>query len=165
MTEDEVIDLLSIVTAYDKRTVGQGELHAWADAARRGRWTFELASEAVKNHYAESADWIMPAHVTQRIKALRSEPPRSGALPAATSGPASGEHRRQVLAWFDNRQAERGPSQAAVRNADAVTCPFCGAKPTRPCWQTWRGMPLASGKTMTRPHPQRIAAADAGTEE
>lgn len=164
MTEDEVIDLLSIITAYDKRSTGQGEVHAWFDAAQRGRWTFVEASEAVKAHYAESAAWLMPGHITDRIRAERSEPPQSHALPQATPSPAGREHVDRCVAWLSRRMAENNarPSPTNRRMASAIPCPLCGAKADRRCWQTTsNGIPLASGKTMEEPHRDRITAAQA----
>lgn len=162
MNNGEILDLLSVIQMYDGRTVGESDVRVWADASERGRWAYAQAQEAVKAHYAESTDWIQPGHVTQRIRTQRANPPRSNALPQATAPPADPEHIRRVMAWMADRlDANRERStHGARKRAWEVPCPYCGAKPHKPCWQTFRGVPLASGKTMTEPHPVRIRAAE-----
>lgn len=167
MNDNEIIDLLSVITAYDNRTTGDGELLAWSDAASRGRWTFDEASEAVKAHYAESTAWIMPGHVTHRVREARTEPPHSRKLPQATPESAESEHRRQVVKWFAQRMdANRRPSHADRKNAMHIPCPYCGVRAERACWQTdAHGSPLASGKTMEDPHRQRVNAGREDTDD
>lgn len=156
----EILDLLSVIQMYDGRTVGQSDVHVWADAAERGRWRYVQAREAVKAHYAESTEWLQPGHVTQRIRSQRADPPRS--LPEATGPPADREHIDRVTAWLaDQLDANRQRHDPAARTrAWTVACPYCGAKPQKPCWQTFHGRPLASGKTMSEPHRDRVRAAD-----
>jgi hypothetical protein len=96
MTPDEVIDLLTLAAAYDRRTVGQADVEAWLDAATRMHWTATAAQEALKAHYASSTQFAMPGHVTDRIRQDRRYPaPAAGLLgPAA---PASDDHRVTVM--------------------------------------------------------------------
>jgi hypothetical protein len=47
MNQDEVLDLLSVVTAYDNRTPTQAVVAAWTEVAQRGRWTYGEAVDAV----------------------------------------------------------------------------------------------------------------------
>lgn len=166
MNNGEVFDLLSVVQAYDGRTVGESDVYVWADAAERGRWTFEQAREAVKAHHAESTEWIKPGHVTQRIRSDRSTPPRSNALPQATPKPASDEHRDRVMSWLADRlrwdREDRNPRES--RECLAIECPHCGAAPHRPCWQTAGRRPLTTKPPIEFPHLQRRKAYRA-TEE
>lgn len=167
MNRDQVIDLLSVATAYDGRTRTDAVVTAWTESSDRARWTFDSALNAIHDHFAESTEPIKPGHVTQRIRAQRAEPPRSGALPQATPTPAGADHIRRVMAWMADRldanRERHGPD--ARRRAAGVACPYCGAKPRKPCWQTFRGEPLASGKTMTEPHRERIRAAERESDE
>jgi hypothetical protein len=54
------------MASFDRRTVGDGDVIAWqavlSDAA------FEDALEAVKQHYAEQTEWMMPAHVRRAVR-------------------------------------------------------------------------------------------------
>jgi len=62
----ETARLLGAMAAFDRRTVGDGDVIAWQavlpDAA------FEDCLEAVKDHYAEQTDWMMPAHVRRAVR-------------------------------------------------------------------------------------------------
>jgi hypothetical protein len=71
MTRDEVIDLLSLMASYDRRTAGETEIAAWLAAV--GDLPFRDAWDAVIGHYRESTEWIMPAHVFRRVAAVRAE--------------------------------------------------------------------------------------------
>jgi hypothetical protein len=73
VTRDEIIKLLQIAAAYDNRTIADAATHAWADAAHRCRWTYPEAADAIKAHYAEATEFVMPAHVTRRIRAVRQD--------------------------------------------------------------------------------------------
>jgi hypothetical protein len=73
LAKNDVIQLLQIAGSYDGRKASEAAIHAWSDAAGRVRWTYDEAAEAIKAHYADSTDFIMPAHVTKRIKATRQD--------------------------------------------------------------------------------------------
>lgn len=160
MNRNEIVDLLSIVTVYDGRTIGEADVAAWGDAAQRGRWTFEQAQDAVKAHYAESTQWLMPGHVTDRIKVQRRDPPPPHALPPSRRS-FQQQHKDSCVAWVRDRLDENAsrPSPEDRRAAHAIRCPHCGARADRRCWQTWNGTPLASRKTMEDPHRERIRTA------
>lgn len=73
MTRDEIIQLLGGAACYDSRKPSEGMVNAWLETAQRARWTYNEATDAVKTHYTESTDFILPAHVAQRIKAARND--------------------------------------------------------------------------------------------
>ena len=160
MTKNEVIDLLSLISAYDKRTAGQSEIHAFGDAATRGRWSFDEAAEAVKGHYAEETAWLMPAHITKRIKAWRSAPPRPHALPRIGSTRADPEHIRRVVGWLADRMAADKAGRPDEHRAviGVVACPFCGAEVGARCAQTTLGRPKPHTPAIDSPHGQRRRA-------
>lgn len=58
--------MLAQMQAYDQRTVGESDVIAWqailVDAP------FEDCQEAVRQHYAEQTDRIMPAHVRRLVR-------------------------------------------------------------------------------------------------
>jgi hypothetical protein len=71
VSTDEVIDLLTLMASYDRRKVGEADVAAWYAAV--SDLPFGDGRDAVIAHYRESTDWIMPAHVRQRVAAVRSE--------------------------------------------------------------------------------------------
>lgn len=110
MTRDEIIDLLSVVTAYDNRNPSTAMISAWHTAAEVAHWTLGEAYDAVNAHYATSTEFLMPGHVTQRIRAHRppaavAEPGGPGAIEATQ--PASEETRRRVMEQVRELAARR----------------------------------------------------------
>ncbi|MFE3105964.1 hypothetical protein [Nocardia tengchongensis] len=73
LAHDELVSLLQVITAYDNRSADAGTVAAWAEAARRQRWTFAEAIDAVHEHYSANTTWLMPGHVTQLIRRERGK--------------------------------------------------------------------------------------------
>jgi hypothetical protein len=71
VTEDEVVDLLTAAAMFDRRTVGRSDAKAWTAVV--GDLPFGDALAAVRAHYTESSDWLMPAHVRNRVKIMRRD--------------------------------------------------------------------------------------------
>lgn len=69
MTRDEVIDLLTIIAATDKRTVGQSDVALWCEYV--GDQSFADAKAAVVEHYRRSRDWLMPVDVVEGVQRIR----------------------------------------------------------------------------------------------
>jgi len=94
LDENQVRALLTLAMSYDNRRPGELNLAAWHDAANRAGWTFDAATEAIKDYYANDGRFVMPVDITQKLKAMRGQPPRYVALPSPQ--PASDEHRRRM---------------------------------------------------------------------
>jgi hypothetical protein len=101
VTEQEIRALLAAAVAYDNRRPANANVIAWEEAANRAGWTFDAALDAVHAHYAESAAWLMPGHITARLAAAKSDPSWPApyaALPAAQ--PADETTRRRIMAMI-----------------------------------------------------------------
>lgn len=104
ITKNQVLQLLRIAAAYDRRTIGEADVLAWSEAARRANWPNpDAAADAIHAHYADTETWIMPGHVTKRIRASASGHP--SAKPVAevleqldSAPPASPERRAELMA-------------------------------------------------------------------
>lgn len=124
MTPDQVAALLVVAMAYDNRKPGDATVAAWTEAALRGRWTFETAVEAIHAHYATSTDFLMPGHITARIRQRYRQPAAFLALPPAS--PASQETRERVQAMVGERFSLPGdprcrrPERKSADHAAAV---------------------------------------------
>lgn len=104
MNRNEIIDLLTAASAYDRRTVGEGDIAAWAQAADRAAWRFAEALNAIHDHYADTPAWLMPGHVTQRIRAARRQPANSADVIAIDRPPsATAEQRAAAIRAFAER--------------------------------------------------------------
>lgn len=69
MTRAEAAELLPILAAYDRRTVGDADVIAWSEALSDVRYADALA--AVHGHYRVSSEWLDPARVRRLVAALR----------------------------------------------------------------------------------------------
>ncbi len=167
INRDQIIDLLSVVATYDRRTVGEMDVRAYGEAAERAGWTFDEAVEAVHRHFATSTAWLMPGHITDTLRAQRSAPRTyERELPPATpSQQARASHLQRIFGELAKRRAlpadvEHAGTEArrefdARRRARSVPCPWCHAGAGVSCESS--GRPLRS----TPYHPSRLAAADA----
>lgn len=71
MTQSEAAQLLAVAAAFDRRTVGEPDAVAWADALADVNPGDAL--EAVRRHYRDSTDYLMPVHVRRLVKEIRAE--------------------------------------------------------------------------------------------
>lgn len=116
MTEQEIRALLIAAMAYDNRKPGDATVAAWLEAAGRARWTFEAALDALHSHYAESSDWVMPGHITARIRTTRTGPaPVAELLALDAPPPAAAETRMDIVRRFAGTFGIPGSSKRAVK--------------------------------------------------
>ena len=66
MNLSETADLLSAMSAFDRRTIGEGDVIAWQAVLSDA--SFRDCLEAVKQYYAEHTEWMMPAHVRRLVR-------------------------------------------------------------------------------------------------
>jgi hypothetical protein len=118
VTTDEVIDLLTLIASCDRRTVGKADVAAWTLTV--GDLRFADAQEAVVSHYASSREWIMPADIRRRVKAIRSDRISRAVIPAPPAGLADdpGAYRAAMAALErragDGEFPEAGPGTLAI---------------------------------------------------
>jgi hypothetical protein len=79
MNAEDMGRVLARCASYDRRKTGEADIIAWLQVI--GDLAYDDCIDAVIAHYAESTDWIMPAHIRQRVRAVRAE------RLAATSAP------------------------------------------------------------------------------
>lgn len=68
ITKAQIGDLLTVIVAIDRRTIGDADIEAWHLILT----DLELGdcAQAVKDHYTERRDWLMPADVHTRATAI-----------------------------------------------------------------------------------------------
>lgn len=107
MTQDRVIDLLSLLAGADFRKPDPAAVTVWLLAARVGRWTTGAAFRAAAKHITHSTEFAKPAHITALIKLERPTVPDNRlALPAAP--PASDEARAAARELFARHPEFKG---------------------------------------------------------
>lgn len=161
LNRDQVAALLVVAMAYDNRKPGDATVAAWTEAAHRGKWRFGPAREAIHAHYASSTAFIMPGHITDRLKVESRFPPRYGQEPAgeleeAKPDPAGQERIRQIVTSLANRLGwARTPSQEDP--VLSVDCPHCHATVRRPCARlATRGPHRGEYVRKSAPCPSRV---------
>ncbi|WP_067565933.1 hypothetical protein [Nocardia acidivorans] len=119
---DTVVALLQLAQSYDSRNIDALMVDSWLDAARRSRWTPDAAAEAIRDHYAEKTDRIMPGHITARIRSAAKAPGYAPEwrpeLPA--SPPASEEGRAAARALFASSARTQEPRKPLTRRRRSV---------------------------------------------
>ena len=111
MTTDEVIDLLTFMASFDRRTVGQADVAAWKLAV--GDLPFADAQEAVLAHYRESRDWAMPVDIRDRVKAMRGE--RLKSVPMSDPPDEVADDPAAYQAWLLAERKRIADGPAALR--------------------------------------------------
>lgn len=71
MNRNDVIDLLSAISGFDQRTIGEDDITAWTLVV--GDLNRAEALEAVVIHHKVSAERIKPFHVVQLAKQMRAD--------------------------------------------------------------------------------------------
>lgn len=141
--------------SYDNRKPSEAHIAAWLEASVRGRWTYPEARDAILDHFAHETEYLTPGHITQRIKAKRSQPPPMRQLEAPKTIPASPERIREIIAALARRLG--WTDRHATHPARAVACGHCGAAPGRPCArQVARGHRRGQWVPIRALHPTRI---------
>jgi hypothetical protein len=71
MNLSQTAKLLSMIAAFNNRTIGEADVAAWQSVLP----DVELpdAEEAVRRHYAENTEWLMPAHVRHLVRDIVQE--------------------------------------------------------------------------------------------
>ena len=161
MKEDEIRKLYALAISYDNRRLSEANITAWWEQAERNRWTLDEAREAVHQHHAQSAEFLMPAHITAIIKARRQQPARYEPLAIEAAPPAPDDRVRRIVDELARRLGWTRQQQSHTDPALTVECPYCHAQPQRPCTRlVTRGPHRGEHRPIRTPHPSRVDLAD-----
>ncbi len=80
MTPEETGRLLARAALYDNRKVDTPTVIAWHHIL--GDVPYPDCEQALAAHYAESTDWLMPAHVRRRVMEIRNKRLQETEIPA-----------------------------------------------------------------------------------
>lgn len=92
MNTQECIDLLAVVAAYDRRTVGESDVLAWSAALTD--LPLDPCKRAVIEYYSRETTWLMPAHLRKLVTAERNDH-------AMRTLPSWDGDLKPKPAWFD----------------------------------------------------------------
>jgi hypothetical protein len=161
LTRDDVIDVLTAIAAADRRTVGEADVDLWSAALNAaGVASRADAIQAVVGHFAESSEWLMPAHVVRGVKAIRkarvaAAEEADGLVPNVDpdDAPAFVAERRAILA-----SAADGTLNAEAYAAGGWT--LTGVPPRRPVGDLTRATPEIAGRVKAIAATTRVPRAD-----
>jgi hypothetical protein len=156
VNRDDVVKLLAIASAFDNRKPNEAQAIAWAEVLT-GLDPRDCA-EAIKEHYKESREYLMPAHVVSRARTfmLRRREEEQVAEHLAIMGrhPENVDRVKAIEAGANDIGNEPYKSSKGDR---ALPCKWCGAKPGQPC--TTPG----TQRRLTFVHPSRLEAVEAAS--
>lgn len=155
MNREEVIDVLSVVAAATRRTVGNADVDVWE--AVIGELPYDLALRGVRDHLKHKPGvWLEPGHVFEGAKAIRRDELARESIEAKAA-------RQEAL---DARLAEKVEEIGAAMTVEPLRprreawrrlrCDHCKAGPGQSCRDPHTGQPL----TKSLAHPSRIEKAD-----
>lgn len=139
MNASEAAIMLGLAASYDRRTVGEADARAWA--AVLPDVSLDDGMDAVKAHYGDTTDWLMPAHVRTRVRQARERNIARHPVPELPADP-------------DDPAAYRAELKAAVAQLAG------GMQPPRPL-AIGSGAPPTDEYSRARGldhHPHRLAA-------
>lgn len=169
MNLSEAADLLTAMSAFDRRTIGDGDVIAWQAVLSDA--PFADCLEAVKRHYAEQTEWMMPAHVRRLVRDIAGERealarhtgwapgqagvPKDQAMPEVTAGGAPG--------WLADAVQKAATSSAAAILAEVRRNLPEGSRealmPRRVAWEREHAAFIRQRDAGVNPHyrPQTLA--------
>lgn len=137
MKESEAARLLALAAAFDQRTVGPEDIGAWALAL--GDFKSSECAEAIRAHYTDSSDRIMPAHITRQVQQQRRAAASGHTRPAPPecSNPECGQPYRPSKVPAPGERCVRCHVPLTLRQAYTTHCPggeecLCERKPCPP---------------------------------
>jgi hypothetical protein len=101
MNKSDVAAILAKISAYDRRTVGEADIEAWAEALT-GRVTVQDALTAVRDHFRESKEWLMPVDVIKRSAEIRRRRVRDAGVPEIPADLTAAQERRWLAVYWES---------------------------------------------------------------
>lgn len=92
MTIEELTTLLARIQVLDNRQVDELTIQAWTPLM--AHVPYGEAVTAVNAHFVESTEYLQPAHIHQRVRALRRMALPQTMSEEAPASCAGGQHRR-----------------------------------------------------------------------
>ncbi len=138
MNRDDVIDILTVITAGDRRTVGEADVALWLGTI--GDLHKADAITAVGQHFRTSEKWLMPVHLRTlameiaKDRWLRTDPAERNELGQLDAdepmNEAAAPARAAAIGAFSGRT---GHSGECYDTSIHVLCPRCKAEPDTYC--------------------------------
>ncbi len=157
MNHDEMVDVLSVVAAATRRTIGRADVEIWMGVC--GDVPEDFARQAIRDHMRDNPGvWLEPGHIWQRWKAYRrDESGREVARGIHADEAIANQRRLKAIAEGVGTGAPVARQRKTPDLELSVRCPWgpCRADVGRVC-VGHDGKPLRK----TKYHPSRTDAAN-----
>lgn len=156
MNRDDVIDVLSVVAAATRRTVGQTDVDVWQTVI--GDLPRDLALRAVRDHLKHKPGiWLEPGHVYEGARAIRRDELEREPIEAKAARQAALDNRfaDQVREIAESKAITDKFTPRPVPTWRQYRCDHCKAQPGQSCRDPHTGKPLQKSAA----HPSRIEKA------
>jgi len=159
MNRDDVIDVLTVIAAADRRTVGDADVTVWAGTI--GDLHKDDAITAVGQHFRTSEKWLMPVHLRTlameiaKDRWLRTNPDERNELGQLDAGEpvneAAAPARAAAIGLFAGNAGQLGdPYDTCIH----LPCPRCHAERDAYCTNP------VTGRSARCPCLRRLKAAE-----
>jgi hypothetical protein len=112
MKPSEAAMLLTKIAFFDRRTVGEADARAWAEAL--DGIGLDDAMAVATQHFQTSSEWLMPIHIINRVKAIRTERLRNAPVMDIPADLHQAVERQWVRAFTDAVKDGHSDPQAAA---------------------------------------------------
>lgn len=154
MNPSDCGDLLRACSFYDNRKVTDEAMVAWAHAIRPDISKAD-ALKAIAEHHAESTDYIGPAHINQRVRAIRRERLQRAGDPPMPGDLTHAQEREWRQLWCDRVKAGMDRDMAAESASMAMNLhPELPAVGSSDAQRAELAAVLAATKRVPNPRPQ-----------
>lgn len=140
-------ELLAYIQTFDDRNFQEAHALSWNSVALNGRWTRELVLEAVRDHYMNSTDTLLPAHVHAYVRDRKQDESMREYDRPTPGQPVTGNVAKFIARnWLSEEEMEIALLE--------VECPFegCRVPKSQPCNL---GGYMAGRRKRHMPHPGR----------
>lgn len=125
MNRNEIVALLGLIAARDRRTVGEADVQVWGEDL--DDVAFEDARAAVRVHFREKPGvWCTSGHIYAAAREIRRERAMRRDKVALSDGPSTPEGRKEAMRLFRELVARTkvpsgdSPHPDPVRGSTAV---------------------------------------------
>jgi hypothetical protein len=166
VSPEDIIDLLCVIAAVDRRTIGEADVLVWHELI--GDLPKDLALQAIKDHFREQPGvWLEPGHIVAGVRAIRHDRAMREPIEARHDDERGEGYVAALLAVAEIGRRVDGDTSWPHRNAPSgptallVACPYppCRAPVGRRCYNS------ATRRALKGHHPSRIDAAAQGMSD
>lgn len=121
MKRSEAAVLLAKIAAYDRRTVGDADIEAWAEAL--DDVPLPDALDAVRKHFQQSDGWLMPHGVITTVRAIRRDRMQRAGNPPMPGGLTWDQEKAWRVLWCASVKDGIPANDAAALASAAMNLP------------------------------------------